>query len=213
MISLHLFIEWLCRRRAVNTFSSLKREKNHFPALFHCWWWSIRFGLWKCIWHAATCNSTSPHPRTLLEQIKTRVPETSTEQPVPMSNQSRQEMLYWSIPRSSWKLAVIEELIRGGDGLVRAAHIRTSTRYTNRPVSKLYPLEVTASPCVPRIASQNYPKQQSTAVTSTRPRQAVATDAMGEFQNGRDASAFPPPPPPPPRMSNRLSLTLLLVIV
>ena len=56
-------------------------------------------------------------------------------------------------PRSSWKLAAIEDLITGGDGLVRAAHIRTSTGYINRPVLKLYPLEVTASPSVPRIAS------------------------------------------------------------
>ena len=90
-------------------------------------------------------------------------------------------LVYDEGPRSSWKLAVIEDLIRGGDGLVRAAHIRTSTGYTNRPVSKLYPLEVTASPSVPRIASQNCPEQQCTAVTSTRPRRAAATDAMGRI--------------------------------
>ena len=41
-----------------------------------------------------------------------------------------------------WRLAVIEEFIPGGDGLIRAANIRTSTGKTNRPITKLYPLEV-----------------------------------------------------------------------
>ena len=45
-------------------------------------------------------------------------------------------------PRLSWRLAVIEELLTGNDGLVRAANIRTSTGRTNRPIVKLYPLEV-----------------------------------------------------------------------
>ena len=48
-------------------------------------------------------------------------------------------------PRLSWYLAVIEELIIGNDGLVRAAIIRTSTGHTNRPIVKLYPLEVTSA--------------------------------------------------------------------
>ena len=46
------------------------------------------------------------------------------------------------IPRTTWKMAVIEDLIMGGDGLVRAATIRTSTGTTNRPITKLYPLEL-----------------------------------------------------------------------
>ena len=73
-------------------------------------------------------------------------------------------------PRSSWKLAVIEDVIRGGDGLVQAVHIRTSTGYTNRPVTKVYPPEITASASVHKTASHGHPEQQSTKVTSTRPR-------------------------------------------
>ena len=46
--------------------------------------------------------------------------------------------------RSTWKLAVIESLIEGGDALVRAANIRASTGCTNRPITKLYPLEISA---------------------------------------------------------------------
>ena len=45
-------------------------------------------------------------------------------------------------PRIDWRLAVIEDLIPGGDGLIRAASIRTSTGKTTRPITKLYPLEV-----------------------------------------------------------------------
>ena len=47
-------------------------------------------------------------------------------------------------PHIGWRLAVIEELIEGKDGLVRAAHIRTAQGRTNRPISKLCPLEVSS---------------------------------------------------------------------
>ena len=47
-------------------------------------------------------------------------------------------------PRVQWRLAVVEDLIHGGDGLVRAANIRTSTGRTNRPIVRLIPLEVSA---------------------------------------------------------------------
>lgn len=42
-------------------------------------------------------------------------------------------------PRIQWRMAVIESLITGADGLVRAASIRTSNGRTNRPITKLYP--------------------------------------------------------------------------
>ena len=35
-------------------------------------------------------------------------------------------------------------LITGNDGLVRAANVRTSTHVMNRPITRLYPLEVSA---------------------------------------------------------------------
>ena len=44
----------------------------------------------------------------------------------------------------AWKLAVIEDLIIGKDGLTQAAMIRTANGTTSRPISKLYPLEVTS---------------------------------------------------------------------
>ena len=47
-------------------------------------------------------------------------------------------------PRMQWKLPVVENLHEGGDGLIHAADLRTSSGKTNRPIIRLYPLEVTA---------------------------------------------------------------------
>ena len=50
---------------------------------------------------------------------------------------------YWLIhddmPRVCWKLAVVKKVNKGRDGLIRSAVI------TNRPITKLYPLEITAN--------------------------------------------------------------------
>ena len=48
-------------------------------------------------------------------------------------------------PIVNWKCAVIEGVIRRNDGLIWAANIRTSTGKTTRPITKLYPLEVTST--------------------------------------------------------------------
>ena len=46
------------------------------------------------------------------------------------------------IPRTNWKLAVNKKLITGLDGISRAAEIRIAGGKTNRPITKLFPLEV-----------------------------------------------------------------------
>ena len=45
-------------------------------------------------------------------------------------------------PRLQCRLAVMEELIKGLDGFVRAARIQTNSGKTNRPIAKLYFLEI-----------------------------------------------------------------------
>ena len=45
-------------------------------------------------------------------------------------------------PRMNWKMAVVESLATGKDGLVHSANVRTSRGLTNRPLVKLFPLEV-----------------------------------------------------------------------
>ena len=41
-------------------------------------------------------------------------------------------------------MAVVEQLLQGKDGYTRAANIRYSGGKTNRPIAKLYPLEVSS---------------------------------------------------------------------
>jgi len=53
-------------------------------------------------------------------------------------------LIHDDTPRITWKLVVIEELLRGKDGLVRAATIRTGQGRTNRPIAKLILLEVSS---------------------------------------------------------------------
>ncbi|XP_069118930.1 uncharacterized protein [Argopecten irradians] len=44
--------------------------------------------------------------------------------------------------RIYWKLGVVEDLIIGGDGHARAATVRTRSGRSNRPITKLFPLEI-----------------------------------------------------------------------
>ena len=47
--------------------------------------------------------------------------------------------------RLKWNIAMVQRLNYGKDGLVRSAEIKTKHGYTNRPITKLYPLEVCAN--------------------------------------------------------------------
>ena len=64
-------------------------------------------------------------------------------------------------PRSQWKLGVIEELTRGNDGYIRSVTVRTAGGRTNRPIVRLYPLEVSASESLASKESEG-PSQQVT---------------------------------------------------
>ena len=53
-----------------------------------------------------------------------------------------------------WKLALVEGLIKGGDNLVRAAHIRIGSYRETRHIVKLYSLEVSEPDGVnPQVSS------------------------------------------------------------
>ncbi|XP_065916009.1 uncharacterized protein [Dysidea avara] len=54
-------------------------------------------------------------------------------------------LIHDDAPRIQWRLGVVEHLNKGNDGFARSANVRTSTGQTNRPITKLYPLEVTAA--------------------------------------------------------------------
>ncbi|XP_065901997.1 uncharacterized protein [Dysidea avara] len=80
-------------------------------------------------------------------------------------------LIHDDTPRVQWKLAVIEQVNKGADGLIRSANVRTSTGRTNRSIARLYPLEVTATE------------------TST------TTKISGLCDNLREQSAMPAPQP------------------
>ena len=65
-------------------------------------------------------------------------------------------------PRINWQLAVIEDAVRGSDGLIRAAYIRTKNGRTNFPIAQLYLLEVchTESLMVPEDLEMKDPDQE-----------------------------------------------------
>ena len=91
-------------------------------------------------------------------------------------------------PRVNWRLAVITKvtkLLVGRDGLIRAAEIRTSTGTTNRPIAKLFPLEVNSTTdSIQHVLEPQRRPAQETRPGSTRPlRQSArrATDKMSKW--------------------------------
>ena len=69
--------------------------------------------------------------------------------------------------RLHWKLAIVEEPIKGNDGLVRAARIRTSNCTTTRPIVKLYPLEVVSNDQSPTDCSEQHTADDHPVRTTT----------------------------------------------
>ena len=55
------------------------------------------------------------------------------------------------IKRNKWTLGRIEAIIPGNDGVIRGAKIRTAQGHVQRPLQKLFPLEVTRSFCDKKI--------------------------------------------------------------
>ena len=110
-------------------------------------------------------------------------------------------------PRLQWRLAIVEDLIEGKDGQVRAAHIRTSNYKTTRPVAKLYPLEVHSEECERQNATTTPEEiarsvdstpngnQQRTADTNTtrvRTMRAAASKALQKIKEWSGVLALPP---------------------
>ena len=78
-----------------------------------------------------------------------------------------------------WKLGVVEELISGRDGEVRAAVVQVVARgrqhtRLNRPIQLLYPLEV-----------------QSEMINDTNPHQAIETESNDSLPVGDEEQAQP----------------------
>ena len=51
-------------------------------------------------------------------------------------------LVHDKLPRKKWSPSITEEIITGGDGLIRSARVRAKGGITTRPSRKLYPLEI-----------------------------------------------------------------------
>ncbi|XP_077978115.1 uncharacterized protein LOC144433645 [Glandiceps talaboti] len=90
--------------------------------------------------------------------------------------------------RVNWNLALVLELRYGNDGLVRSAKIKTKGGQTNRPINKLYPLELTCDD--PRNSTGNVHIPKDTANNNnqivqkeTRPIRQAAISAKNKIKN------------------------------
>ena len=100
-------------------------------------------------------------------------------------------------PRATRKLAIVDNLTEGNDGLVRAASIGTSTGYTNRAIAKLYPLEVSSNETDqggPRRISGTGEQATAVANSSRRSRscKAAVSEALKKILEWTRAIRHPP---------------------
>ncbi|XP_065883158.1 uncharacterized protein [Dysidea avara] len=84
-------------------------------------------------------------------------------------------------PRVNWRLAVVTKLLVGGDGFTRAVEIQTSTGTTNRPIAKLYLLEVCSTE---ESDNQNSPTQP----TETTSNEVTPAESRPVRQSARRAA-------------------------
>ena len=108
-------------------------------------------------------------------------------------------IVHGDTPCATWKMAVVNKLIVGRDELVRAATIRTTTGLTNRPITKLYPLELNEKEAVPdqqgeTVSSVQHPTNPppDIAEETSRPQRASAIRATSRVKEWARILVAPP---------------------
>ena len=86
------------------------------------------------------------------------------------------------IPRNRWRTAVVTELYPSADNVVRGCKLRTLTKgnktsYIDRPVNKLYPLEI--------VSTEIEDKPSTPAVVPAKNASTDSTSSSQERQNNR----------------------------
>ena len=98
-------------------------------------------------------------------------------------------------PRNQWKLAVIEDLKKGDDGYVRSVTVRTANGRTNRPIARLYPLEVSMDECSSDVNTEESTHIESTSDdNSTRQRSARGAMVRARHKLAKWAKMLRGPP-------------------
>ena len=84
---------------------------------------------------------------------------------------------------------IIEKISKGGDGLIRSAEVRTSNGKTNRPIARLYPLEVTDDSTT---SMQNSVTEENTSTHVRPPRRTAAQKATRQMTEWAKILGAPP---------------------
>ena len=87
---------------------------------------------------------------------------------------------------------MIQQVIKGKDGLIRAANIRTASGITNCPITKLYPLEINASSMNTADESLNPTLYPQPSNANVRPVREAATRAHQQFSEWSSMLRGPP---------------------
>jgi len=85
---------------------------------------------------------------------------------------------------------VIEELVKGNDGFVRSVTLHTANGRTNRPIARLYPLEVEDSSTSVSEVSES--PVQSDGGTSRKHPRGAAVRARDQLKEWIDILRCPP---------------------
>ena len=84
------------------------------------------------------------------------------------------------LKRGFWKVAIVERLVKGKDGVVRGASVRMvekgRPKVLNRPLQRLYPLEIREDKSF-KVGGVDEQKCEQNA-NWNRPRTAAALDSM-----------------------------------
>jgi len=97
--------------------------------------------------------------------------------------------------RNTWKMAIVEELIKGADNVIRGAKVRKAackgkTKILSRPLQKFFPLEIQSeSTAVERMNGEKSTSEMTKTnedVREPRPRRAAALDAQWKSQSMLD---------------------------
>ena len=101
--------------------------------------------------------------------------------------------------RMTWKMAVVTDLVTGRDGLVRAAALRTANGTANRPITKLYPLELNKTEILTDVGTEEHCSTDSMDLsesTVNRPQRRSAQRTTVKMKEWARVLSAPPPPPP-----------------
>lgn len=95
-------------------------------------------------------------------------------------------LIHDDVPRLDWNMGIITELKFGKDGLVRSVNLRTKNGVTNRPVTKLYPIEVSDKNMSEPSDSDQPVVDNSEIVINERPSRVAKTIAKEKIKTLAD---------------------------